>query len=132
MNLTQAFRSKKVLVTGNTGFKGAWLTSWLVKLGAQVYGLSNGIPTVPSFFELASHREKIQYLEADIRDLAGIIERIKKIEPDYIFHLAAQPIVRHAYESSHFNNREQHYGYSEYIGSIEEARSFLYCGVDYE
>lgn len=53
------YRNKKVLVTGNTGFKGSWLSVWLLMLGAKVYGLSNGIPTKPSHFEAADLRDRI-------------------------------------------------------------------------
>jgi CDP-glucose 4,6-dehydratase len=91
------YRGKKVLVTGNTGFKGAWLTLWLLELGAEVHGISNGVPTEPSMFEVLSLRNKIQYHELDIRDAAPLKKTILSIKPDFIFHLAAQPIVGTSY-----------------------------------
>ncbi|WP_197090499.1 CDP-glucose 4,6-dehydratase [Yersinia similis] len=88
---------KKVMVTGHTGFKGTWLTSWLLKLGANVCGISKGIPTQPSMFEELKLDEKIEHHFCDIRD----IEKLKKIvldyKPDFLFHLAAQAIVSESY-----------------------------------
>ncbi len=91
------YRNKKVLVTGNTGFKGSWLSIWLLKLGAEVYGLSNGIPTKTSLFEDARLKDKIKYFEKDIRHLQDIKKTISGIKPDFVFHLAAQPLVRLSY-----------------------------------
>jgi len=93
------FAGKKVLVTGNTGFKGSWLTIWLLKLGAHVYGLSKDIPTEPSMFKELHLGEKIEYFEQDIRDVEKVIEIIGDIKPDFIFHLAAQPIVSISYKN---------------------------------
>jgi CDP-glucose 4,6-dehydratase len=91
------YKNKKVLVTGNTGFKGTWLTVWLLKLGADVYGISKGIPTEPSMFEALNLRTEITYFEEDINNLDKIIEIINKVKPDFIFHLAAQAIVSRSY-----------------------------------
>lgn len=91
------YKNKKVLITGNTGFKGSWLTIWLLKLGAKVYGISNEIPTAPSIFESHKLKDKIDYFETDIRDLEAIKRLINKIQPDFVFHLAAQPIVSLSY-----------------------------------
>lgn len=93
------YHKKKVLVTGNTGFKGSWLCTWLISLGADVYGISNDIPTSPSMFEETKLEEKIKHFFADIRDLEGIRKIINEIEPQFIFHLAAQPIVSLSYKN---------------------------------
>lgn len=93
------YAGKKVLVTGNTGFKGSWLTTWLLELGAQVYGISKDIPTQPeSLFEDSGLAARITYHEVDIRDGEAIKSLIISIEPDFVFHLAAQPIVLRAYK----------------------------------
>lgn len=93
------YKEKKVIVTGHTGFKGAWLTSWLLKLGANVTGISIDPPTKPSLFEALSLQNKIQHYHQDVRNL----ERLKKIileeKPDFLFHLAAQSIVSKSYEN---------------------------------
>ncbi|MBX3083011.1 MAG: CDP-glucose 4,6-dehydratase [Anaerolineae bacterium] len=91
------YRGKKVLITGNTGFKGSWLTVWLLNLGADVYGISNEVPTTPSMFETLKLRERISYHEHNITDFNAVRDLINKVKPDYIFHLAGQPIVHTAY-----------------------------------
>ena len=91
------YHKKKVLITGNTGFKGSWLTTWLMKLGANVVGISIDIPTVPSMFNELKLEEKINYYKEDARDLEKITQIILNEKPDIIFHLAAQPIVSISY-----------------------------------
>ena len=91
------YNNKKVLVTGHTGFKGTWLTTWLLKLGANVVGISKDIPTTPSIFIELKLVKKIKHYPDDIRDLAKISEIISQEKPDFIFHLAAQPIVSTSY-----------------------------------
>ena len=93
------YAGKKVLVTGNTGFKGSWLTVWLLQLGAKVYGISRDIPTQPSLFDALNLRERIKHYEADVRDADTVRHIIDEIQPDFIFHLAAQPIVSYSYEN---------------------------------
>jgi CDP-glucose 4,6-dehydratase len=94
------YQNKKVLVTGNTGFKGSWLSVWLLKLGAEVYGLSYGIPTEPSHFVAAGLNDKLtHFLNQDIRGLAHVKQAIEAIHPDFVFHLAAQPLVRLSYDN---------------------------------
>ncbi|NVJ54186.1 MAG: CDP-glucose 4,6-dehydratase [Campylobacteraceae bacterium] len=91
------YRNKKVLVTGHTGFKGSWLTSWLIKLGANVVGISKDIPTKPSMFEELKLEDKIKHYQEDIRDLLKMKEIISNEKPQFLFHLAAQPIVSTSY-----------------------------------
>ena len=93
------YAGKKVLVTGNTGFKGSWLTTWLLKLGAEVIGISDRIPTNPSMFEVLHLQGKIKFFQIDIRNLSRICEIVESENPDYIFHLAAQAIVSVSYEN---------------------------------
>lgn len=91
------YRGKKVLVTGNTGFKGSWLCTWLLTLGADVYGISNEIPTKPSMFVELNLEAKMKHFYADVRDLEAIKKIINEVEPHFVFHLAAQPIVSLSY-----------------------------------
>jgi CDP-glucose 4,6-dehydratase len=88
---------RRVLVTGNTGFKGSWLSLWLNALGAQVVGLAQGVPTRPALFELARVRELVTQVDADVRDFAAVRDAVCEHAPDVIFHLAAQPIVRRSF-----------------------------------
>ena len=91
------YKGKKVLITGNTGFKGSWLTIWLLKLGANVYGISKDIPTEPSMFNETDLKNKITHYNNDVRDLDSIVRIIDEVKPDFIFHLAAQALVSVSY-----------------------------------
>lgn len=91
------YKGKKVVVTGHTGFKGTWLTRWLTMLGAEVMGISDGIPTNPSMFEILELEHQIQHRIIDIRNAALLAQEIQAFEPDYLFHLAAQAIVSTSY-----------------------------------
>ena len=91
------FRDKKVLITGNTGFKGSWLSIWLNLLEAEIYGLAQEPPTKPSLFEEAGLRNIIKNNIIDIKDSKKVCDLVRDIEPDFIFHLAAQPLVNISY-----------------------------------
>jgi CDP-glucose 4,6-dehydratase len=89
------FRDKRVLVTGHTGFKGSWLVLWLHSLGAEVAGYALDPPTQPNHFESACIGEMLSHDErADIRDVDRLCDVVRSVKPDFVFHLAAQPIVR--------------------------------------
>ena len=87
---------RRVLVTGHTGFKGAWLALWLESLQAEVTGLSAGAPSDPSLHALARAPEG---LRVDVRDAAGLREAVASVAPEVVLHLAAQPLVRRSYEA---------------------------------
>jgi len=91
------YKGKKVLITGHTGFKGSWLTTWLLHLGADVIGYSKDIPTTPSMFEVLHLADKVNHCIADIRDLDVLSSVVSSEKPDFVFHLAAQPIVSESY-----------------------------------
>ncbi|WP_347258890.1 CDP-glucose 4,6-dehydratase [Methylocaldum sp.] len=93
------WRDRQVFVTGHTGFKGGWLSLWLEALGARVTGYSLDPPTNPSLFELAQVGSGIRSIIADIRDSARLVSAIADADPEVIFHLAAQPLVRASYDS---------------------------------
>ena len=92
------YKGKRVLVTGHTGFKGSWLTRMLVNAGAEVTGYSLNPPTDPSLFEAAGIRDTMDSVEGDIRDLEHLKEVFLRVQPEIVFHLAAQPIVRDSYK----------------------------------
>ena len=94
-----AFRGRRVFVTGHTGFKGAWMCEWLLRLGAQVTGYSLAPPTSPSLFDQLGLAERIVHIEADIRNPERVAAEVARAEPEYIFHLAAQPLVRESYRT---------------------------------
>ncbi len=91
------WQGKRVLLTGHTGFKGAWLALWLHQLGAQVTGLALPPHTVPNLFELADLRTLIHHGEVDIRDASAVAECVNAAQPQIVLHLAAQALVRASY-----------------------------------
>ena len=92
------YKGKRVLVTGHTGFKGSWLCYILVNAGAEVTGYSLKAPTNPNLFELCKIEERMNSIIGDIRDLSCLKEVFEKVQPEIVFHLAAQPIVRDSYK----------------------------------
>ena len=91
------YRGKRVLVTGHTGFKGAWLCRILLEAGAEVTGYALEPPTEPSLYELAGLADELHSVIGDIRDLEHLQEAFVQAQPELVFHLAAQPIVREGY-----------------------------------
>ena len=92
------YKGRKVFITGHTGFKCSWLAIWLKKLGAEVSGFALEPPTEPSMFEICGIGEKIHSVTGDIRDRNGLENALLKAEPEIVFHLAAQPLVRVSYD----------------------------------
>ena len=97
MVFSGTYEGMKVLVTGHTGFKGCWLTTWLIKMGAKVVGLSSEILTEPAMFNELGLEQKVQHYLVDVRDLQEVKRIINTEKPDFVFHLAAQAIVSVSY-----------------------------------
>ncbi|MEI6076673.1 MAG: CDP-glucose 4,6-dehydratase [Verrucomicrobiota bacterium] len=93
-----SFQGKIVWLSGHTGFKGAWLARWLVQLGAHVHGFAQPPATTPSIFEQLGLAQKIEHEIGDVRDAAAVKKSIMRVQPDFVFHLAAQALVRYSYE----------------------------------
>jgi CDP-glucose 4,6-dehydratase len=93
----QFWRGKRVLITGHTGFKGSWLSLWLHLAGAQVSGYALAPRTEPSLFAAAGLVDDVTHSEADVRDLARLTQVVAAAQPEIVFHLAAQPLVRLSY-----------------------------------
>jgi CDP-glucose 4,6-dehydratase len=91
------WRGRSVLVTGHTGFKGAWLSLWLQSMGAHVTGFADEVPTTPSLFELARVGERLADVRADIRDHAAVLDAVAGHAPEIVVHMAAQPFVRRSF-----------------------------------
>jgi len=95
-----SYKGKRVLVTGHTGFKGSWLCEWLLMLGAEVHGYALKPPTNPSLFnQLQLSRRIASHTLGDVRDLKHLTKVVKRVRPDIVFHLAAQPLVRESYRT---------------------------------
>ena len=92
------YNGKKVLLTGHTGFKGSWLAIWLKSLGAEVFGYSLKPDTVPSMFSELMLEDVVSGIFADITDAETLNKYVSEIQPEFVFHLAAQPLVRVSYE----------------------------------
>lgn len=92
------FENKKIFITGNTGIIGSWLSLWLHNLNSNVVGYSLDIPTTPSLFESIDLSNSIKHIFGDINDLNHLKQSMQDEKPDFVFHLAAQPIVKTSYE----------------------------------
>jgi CDP-glucose 4,6-dehydratase len=88
------WRDRRVLLTGHTGFKGAWLSLWLQSLGARVTGFAVDVPTQPSLYALARVAEGMESIEGDVRDPAAVAAAVKTATPEVVIHMAAQSLVR--------------------------------------
>lgn len=97
--MNKTFHNKTIIITGHTGFKGSWLTLWLKIFGAKIIGISKDIPTKPSLFEQAKLKKGIVDLRLDLKDLKKLKSIFKKYKPDFVFHLAAQSLVKESYNS---------------------------------
>ena len=98
MGMKHTFSGRTVWVSGHTGFKGSWLSEWLLHLGARVHGFALPPPTNPSLFEQLSLASRMEHEIGDIRDPGAVHNSLKRVQPDFVFHLAAQPLVRYSYD----------------------------------
>lgn len=96
-HIGRAFAGRRVLVTGHTGFKGGWLSAWLLHLGADVVGLSLPPSEGPGVFKSCGLADRMDSRIADIRDRGALQEALRGVDAEIVFHLAAQPLVRHSY-----------------------------------
>lgn len=127
------YRGKKVLVTGHTGFKGAWLCRMLLDAGAEVTGYALEAPTEPSLFELAKLENEMNSVIGDVRDLAHLQKVFKETKPEMVLHLAAQPIVRESYKSPVYTYETNVMGTVNILECVrlsETVRSFLNVTTD--
>ncbi|MGK5085601.1 CDP-glucose 4,6-dehydratase [Bdellovibrionota bacterium FG-1] len=117
------YRGKKVLVTGHTGFKGSWLTQWLVDLGAEVAGFSVDLPSEPSHFQVLGLAKSIRDFRGDIRDPAALRRAMDEFQPEIVFHLAAQALVRESYEHPADTFHVNVVGTAHVLDAVRQTRS---------
>ena len=125
------YKGKRVLITGHTGFKGAWLCQMLINAGAEVTGYALNPPTKPSLFEIANISGKMNSVIGDIRDLSK--ETFIKTQPEIVFHLAAQPIVRESYKNPVYTYETNVMGtvnICECVRTSDSVKSFLNVTTD--
>ena len=129
INNLYLFKGKTVIITGHTGFKGSWLTLWLTNLGAKVVGVSNDIPTKPSNFNINNLKRKIKHIKADIRDNKKIKKIVNSNKPDYIFHLAAQSLVKKSYLKSKYTFETNAIGTLNILEALKNYQPSKTCSV---
>lgn len=117
------YKGKRVLITGNTGFKGSWLTIWLKELGAQIVGVSLDPSTGKDNYVLSGIKDKIVDLNLDIRDINNLKKVFQEFQPEIVFHLAAQPLVRLSYEKPVYTYEVNVLGTINVLEAIKDTSS---------
>ena len=127
------YKDKKVLVTGHTGFKGTWLCKILINAGANVCGYSLEPPTVPNLYEISGVESKITSIIGDIRNFNKLKQVFEEFQPEIVFHLAAQPIVRDSYKDPKYTYETNVLGtvnILECVRLTSSVKSFLNITTD--
>ena len=127
------YKNKKVLITGHTGFKGTWLCKILINAGAIVCGYSLEPPTTPSLFELSDVQKNMTSIIGDIRDYEYLKKTFDDFQPEIVFHLAAQPIVRDSYKNPKYTYDVNVMGtvnICECVRLTQSVKSFLNITTD--
>jgi len=121
-----AFRGKRVLVTGHTGFKGSWLSRWLLDLGAEVTGFALPPDTTPSLFTELDLARSLDSRFGDVRDAQKVAALIAEVRPEIVLHLAAQPLVRRSYAETPYTFETNVMGV---VNLLEAVRASSDCRV---
>ncbi len=127
------YRGKRVLITGHTGFKGAWMCTVLVNHGAQVIGYSSCSKSEPRLFDLCGAKDQIMHIKGDVRDLQHLLDVFRQHEPEIVIHMAAQPIVRDSYRDpvgTYSTNVMGTVNVCEAVRQTRSVRSFLNVTTD--
>ena len=127
------FDQRRVFITGHTGFKGSWLTLWLHLLGAEITGFSLPPERENDHFEQLGLRRMIHHIEGDVRDASALSEAMKKASPEFVFHLAAQPLVQRSYrdpKTTFDTNIGGSVNLLEAVRSVNSVRVLIYVTSD--
>ncbi len=127
------YKGKKVLITGHTGFKGSWMAVMLVNAGADVIGYSSCSKTETRLFDLCGVKSQIRHIKGDVRDLDQLISVFQEYQPEIVFHLAAQPIVRDSYKDpigTYSTNVMGTVNICEAVRQTSNVKSFLNVTTD--
>ena len=133
VNALEVFRGKRVFLTGDTGFKGSWLALWLAEAGAEVYGYALPPERNDAHFNLLGLRERICHQDGDIRDLEALKKFFNQAKPEFVFHLAAQALVRHSYadpKETFDTNMGGSVNLLECVRASDTVRSLVYITSD--
>jgi CDP-glucose 4,6-dehydratase len=123
------YKGKRVLITGHTGFKGSWLTSWLLLLGAEVIGYSLEPDYEPNLFETIELQKKIIHITGNVIDEEHLLYVFRRYKPDFVFHLAAQPLVRYSYREPRLTYETNVMGTVNILEAIRKTKSVKVCVV---
>lgn len=123
MELLDFYHGKRVFLTGHTGFKGSWLSEILLRAGADVTGYALEPPTEPSLFDLLDLKHRMHSIIGDIRDFDHLLTAVRETKPDYVIHLAAQPLVRLSYEEPRYTFETNVMGTVNLLEAIRETDS---------
>lgn len=133
MGLKEFYQGKKVLITGHTGFKGAWICEILLELGAEVIGFALESPTIPSLYEILNLKERMYSVKGDIRNIKDLKKIFEATKPDIVIHMAAQPLVRESYKDPVYTYAVNVMGtvnVLECIRNTDTVRSFVNVTTD--
>lgn len=122
-NLVNFYKGKKVLLTGDTGFKGSWLAIWLLELGAEVFGYSLPPLTKRDNYVVTKLDKKINHLDGDIRDGSKLNNYFLSVNPDITFHLAAQPLVLDSYKDPRYTFETNVLGTVNFFEAVRKTKS---------
>ncbi len=117
------YKNKRVLITGDTGFKGSWLAIWLKEMGAQVYGYALPPKSDSENFALCNLQSGIHHQDGDIRDVSSLQEFFSRVQPDIAFHLAAQAIVLDSYDQPHYTFETNLMGAVNFFEAVRKTPS---------
>lgn len=126
-HLKEIYGNRRVLITGHTGFKGSWLSLWLTELGASVIGYSLEPPTEPNLFDFINLKDKVTHITGDVRDEKLLNSVFKKYQPEFIFHLAAQPLVRISYNEPKITYETNVMGTVNILEAVRKTNSVRVC-----
>ncbi|MCK5548834.1 MAG: CDP-glucose 4,6-dehydratase, partial [Thermoplasmata archaeon] len=121
--LSNTYKGRKVLVTGHTGFKGSWLSLWLIELGADVVGISSYLPSDPCNYDVCNLGDHLTSVEGDVRNRECLETVFREHKPEIVFHLAAQPIVMRSLEQPRLTFETNVMGTINIIESIRNSAS---------
>ncbi len=117
------FKDKRIVITGDTGFKGSWLAIWLTEMGARIYGYALPARSEIENFSVCNLSSKIQHQDGDIRDANALLNFFQKVQPDMAFHLAAQAIVLESYQNPQYNFETNLMGVVNFFEAVRKTPS---------
>lgn len=130
---SEFYRNKRILITGDTGFKGSWLALWLNSLGAKVYGYSLPVETENAHFKILNLKNEITHIDGNLLDFENLNKTVQDIQPEIVFHLAAQALVRLSYDEPRLTfdtNVTGSVNILEAIRNTSSVKSLIYVTSD--